>query len=64
MDRNRCGIRRVSKWWIGLVSNHIPGPGHGIGVVAHVGGNCIEDARTLMAAAADLDFQAAGALMP
>jgi N-acetylneuraminate lyase len=37
---------------------------HGLEVVAHVGGNCISDARRLSAEAAGLRFKAVGALSP
>ena len=40
------------------------GPEHGVEVVAHVGGNCLEDAKFLAAAAAELGFRAFSALAP
>lgn len=40
------------------------GPANGLAVVAHVGGNCIEDAKIFTAAAADFGFQAVAALAP
>jgi N-acetylneuraminate lyase len=40
------------------------GPARGLRVVAHVGGNCLEDAKVFAAAAADHGFQAAAALAP
>lgn len=39
-------------------------PEHGIAVVAHVGGNCIEDAKTLARRAGELNFHAISALSP
>lgn len=40
------------------------GPACGLRVVAHVGGNCLEDARYFAAAAADCGFEAVAALSP
>ena len=40
------------------------GPEHGLEVVAHVGANCLEDAKVLAAAAADWGFRAFSALAP
>ena len=40
------------------------GPGHDLKVVAHAGSNCLEDARTFAAAAADLGLDAVAALAP
>ena len=40
------------------------GPAHGLRVVAHVGGNCLEDAKAFAAAAADCGFEAVAALAP
>jgi N-acetylneuraminate lyase len=40
------------------------GPACGLRVVAHVGGNCLEDARHFAAAAADCGFEAVAALSP
>ena len=40
------------------------GPAHNLRVVAHVGGNCLEDCRTFAAAAADSGFHAVAALAP
>ncbi|MBN8460761.1 MAG: dihydrodipicolinate synthase family protein [Verrucomicrobia bacterium] len=40
------------------------GPACGLRVVAHVGGNCLEDARHFAAAAADCGFEAIAALSP
>jgi len=39
-------------------------PAHGIAVIAHVGGNSIEDARTLARRARDLELSAVSALAP
>lgn len=40
------------------------GPANGISVIAHVGGNCIEDCKTLARHAASLGFSAISALAP
>ncbi|MGC4017462.1 MAG: dihydrodipicolinate synthase family protein [Luteolibacter sp.] len=40
------------------------GPANGIAVIAHVGGNCIEDCKTLARRAANLGFHAISALAP
>ncbi|WP_367874041.1 dihydrodipicolinate synthase family protein [Luteolibacter sp. Populi] len=42
----------------------VSGPACGLRVIAHVGGNCIEDAKTLARAAESLDFAAISALAP
>ena len=39
-------------------------PAHGIAVIAHVGGNSIEDARTLARRARELELSAISALAP
>lgn len=40
------------------------GPDHGVQVIAHVGSNCLEDARHFAATAADLGLDAVAALAP